>query len=100
MVAAADLTAQVLQAIPERGHEAAAEALAHVVDFDQYAFAHLRQAIESGGEGTVGGASAIDLTAMADTHHQKHQCAALPFVDHAVVTHPQAPQSLEFTLEG
>ena len=86
--------------IPERTLEAAAEPLTHFVAFDQYAFAHLRQAIESSGEGTVGGASAIDLTAMADPHHQDHQLAAVPFVDHAVVTHPQAPQSLEFTLEG
>jgi hypothetical protein len=44
-------------------------------------------------------ADASDLAAMADTHHQDHQCAALPFVDHAVVTHPQAPQPFEFTLE-
>jgi hypothetical protein len=34
MAAAADLAAQVLQAIPERTLEAAAEPLAHVVDFD------------------------------------------------------------------
>jgi hypothetical protein len=34
MAAAADLTAQVLQAVPERALEAAAKALAHVVDFD------------------------------------------------------------------
>ena len=32
--------------------------------------------------------SAIDLTAMADAHHQDHQFAALPFVDHAVMAHP------------
>ncbi len=37
---------------------------------------------------------------MTDAHHQDHQFAALPFVDHAVVTHTQAPQSFEFTLEG
>ena len=42
MEAAADLAAQVLQAIPERTLEAAAEPLAHVVDFDQYVVAHLR----------------------------------------------------------
>jgi len=34
------------------------------------------------------GASAVDLAAMADAHHQDHQSTALPFVDHAVVTHP------------
>ncbi len=33
-------------------------------------------------------ASAIDLAAMAKAHHQDHQFAALPFVDHAVVAHP------------
>ena len=55
MAAAADLAAQVLQAIPERTLEAAAEPLAHVVDFDQYVVAHFRQGIASGGEGTVGG---------------------------------------------
>ena len=32
--------------------------------------------------------SAIDLTTMADAHHQDHQAAALPFVDHAVMAHP------------
>ena len=36
------LTAQALQAIPERTLMAAAEPLAHVVYFDQYAVAHLR----------------------------------------------------------
>ena len=32
--------------------------------------------------------SAIDFTTMADAHHQDHQFAALPFVDHAVMAHP------------
>ena len=36
---------------------------------------------------------------MADAHHQDHQFAALPFVDQAVVAHPQAAQSFKFTLE-
>ena len=36
--------AEVLQAIPERTLEAAAEPLARVVDFDQNVVAHLRQA--------------------------------------------------------
>ena len=39
MAAAADLAAQVLQAIPERTLEAVAEPLAYVVDFDQYVVA-------------------------------------------------------------
>lgn len=83
MTATADLAAQVLQAIPKRTLEAAAEPLAHVVDFDQYVVAHFSQAIGKGGEGTVGGSSALALTAMAATHHQDHQCAALTFVDHS-----------------
>ena len=43
MAAAADLAAQILQAVPERTLEAAAEPLAHVIDFDQYV-AQLRRA--------------------------------------------------------
>ncbi len=35
-------------------------------------------------EGGDGG-SAIDLVEMADPHHQDHQFAALPFVDHEVL---------------
>ena len=46
------------------------------------------------------GGSAIDLATMAGVHHLDRQIAPLPFVNHAVVTHTQAPQSFEFTLEG
>lgn len=42
MAAASDLAAQVLQAIPERTLEAAAEPLAHVLHSHQHVVAHLR----------------------------------------------------------
>jgi hypothetical protein len=37
---------------------------------------------------------------MANAHHQNHQLAALPFIDHAEVSHAQPSQAFEFTLQG
>ena len=48
----------------------------------------------------VWGWSAVDLAAMTDANHQDQQLGALPFDNHAVVAHTQAPQPLEFPLEG
>ena len=48
----------------------------------------------------VWGWSAVDLAAMTDANHQDQQLGALPFVNHAEVAHTQAPQTLEFPLEG
>jgi hypothetical protein len=57
--------------------------------------------LDLGGGGLDQGvASAIDLTAMADAHHQDHQFAPLPFVHNAVVANTYTPQPFEFTLEG
>jgi hypothetical protein len=57
--------------------------------------------LDLGGGGlNQGVASAIDLSAMANAHHQDHQFAPLPFVDDAVVANTYTPQSFEFTLEG
>jgi len=42
----------------------------------------------------------MDLSAMANAHHQDHQFAPLPFVDHAVVANTETSQPFEFTLEG